>query len=107
LKEITNLGYSEICKRIKDNKPVAEVLLFLNDYEEVEKLLTGFVNEAESKHISFEIFEISEDEKFSEIKNIEKLKITSQMLRNIFESSKETAKQIQDEDDAKFSQLKI
>jgi hypothetical protein len=102
LKEFTKLGYSEIGKRINERNPIAEIELFLNDYQEVEESLSWFMVEAEGKNLPFEIYELSPVEEFSELKETEQYKITSQMLRNIFAQSKETKKQIEDEDEIRF-----
>lgn len=103
LRKVTNLSYLDICERINNNKPVVEFLLFFNDYEEIEQLLKSLIDNAEKKQLAFEIYEIGEDEIFSTVKNVESFKITLQMLRNIFESSKETIRHLQAEDEAKFS----
>jgi hypothetical protein len=102
LKETTKLGFSEIKNRIGEDKSVAEFVLFLNDHEEIEDRLTNLISAAEEKCLEFSLFEISEDENFDEIGNTKKFEISARTLRNIFESRKETIKQLDKEDEPRF-----
>ena len=87
LKEITELGFSKLIDRIKENKPVAEFTLFFNDHEEIEDRLTNLIAVAEERNLAYNLFEINEDENFAAIENIKKLEISFQKLLN-FRSKK-------------------
>lgn len=102
LKEITKLGFTEIKDRIREDKSVAEFVLFLNDHEEIEDQLTNLIVAARKKDLEFSLFEINEEENFAEIENIKNFEISSQTLQHIFESRKETIKQLNEEDKVRF-----
>lgn len=102
LKETTKLCFSEITNRIGENKPVAEFTLFFNDHEEIEHRLVNLIAVAEERNLAFSLFEIKEDESFAEIDDIKTFEISSQILQNIFESRKETIKQIEMKDELIF-----
>lgn len=102
LKELTNLGFLEIKDRIRKDKSVAEFVLFLNDHEEVENRLTNLITAAEERDLQISLFEIDAAENFADIENTKVFEISSQTLRNMFKSRKDTLDRIEKEDELRF-----